>query len=103
MNSNRTLESELTKLKELEAKATPGPWVYDSYSKIIGWDDDIAKVPVEGGDTATKQGAHDAWLIQAMRNVLPKLIKTIEIQQEVIRKVKSNRDGKEQIEALWTE
>jgi hypothetical protein len=58
-------------LRGLAEAATPGPWVFDSYSRV--WVDDadseslaeVAAVPVVAGDTATRQGSADAAYIAA--------------------------------------
>lgn len=61
----------LDEIERLARAATPGPWFYDSYSRI--WqssahevDEALAFVPVECGDTATTQGKHDAAYIAAV-------------------------------------
>lgn len=60
-------------LKALAEKATPGPWYYDSYSKVFAAshtgeeeiDFFIAQTPVRCGDTATKIGYVNACYIAA--------------------------------------
>ena len=94
------------RLDELDAAreaATPGPWFFNSYSAVmssprLGEYNDaeslipedapdeaydglpefvVARVPVAGGDTATRQGATDAALIVAAVNHLPALVSAL--------------------------
>lgn len=91
MTPAEELRAAATRMRELAEKATPGPWGYDSYSRIDSvplcalytdrWDaipDDapdeayemlpdtaVAFVPVVAGDTATERGSKDAKHIAA--------------------------------------
>jgi len=74
-------------LKEIEARlkaATPGPWVYDSYSRIFAEHGNVAKVPTVAGDTATKQGAEDAEFIAHSPADVARLIEALRIATEAL-------------------
>lgn len=69
----------LEEFRKLMEASTPGPWVYDSYSSVVGaypgYDPHVlASVPVIAGDTATPDGANDAAFIAAMRSMAPKFL-----------------------------
>jgi hypothetical protein len=98
------MPADLNKLRALAESATPGPWVFNSYSGVysaprsrerheaedmipLDAPDDaydalpealIASVPVQMGDTATTQGARDAALIAAARTAIPELCDEVE-------------------------
>lgn len=77
----------LDEFRKLMEASTPGPWVYDSYSSVVGaypgYDPHVlASVPVIAGDTATPDGANDAAFIAAMRSMAPKLLAVAGLLEE---------------------
>lgn len=60
---------ELSTLRELAAKATPGPWTftYAAVRKYLGNDDEyhVAELPRVAGDTETRRGGCDGEFIAA--------------------------------------
>jgi hypothetical protein len=78
---------DVKRLRELEAKATPGPWElrrdddeggYITYDIGVGGLT-IARVPEDTrDDDEIKMAAHDARLVADMRNALPALLDELE-------------------------
>lgn len=72
-----TLPEIVRKLRELEAKATPGPWTASppeaANPSVWGGDGfDLLETSADG--VADFQNGHDPALIAAMRNALPQLL-----------------------------
>lgn len=85
------------RLRELAAKATPGPWFYNGYAMVFSSpkvaeygqkeqnDEEplpetlVCWVPTISGDTATQQGMVDALYIQEACNSVPLLLAEIDI------------------------
>lgn len=88
------LKTTLAELEKLCAQATPGPWVFDSYSTVIGENDPdydphgdpskVFQVAVSHGDTATAQGKKNADFLVAAREALPALLKIARAAEAVL-------------------
>ncbi len=75
--------SKYTKLRELEARATSGPWVtYDARSHVQALDGSLAVVCHYGN---TDRPFSDAALISATRNALPGLLDELEAARKLLR------------------
>lgn len=76
----------ITRLKELEAAATPGPWSWeyegDQGSNIIETREGYAVITRDAGYYGPNIPTGD--LIIEMRNALPKLLAMVEAAQEVL-------------------
>ena len=90
-------DAELAHLKELEQKATPGPWEYDGVD-ILGTDGErhIVKIPeglitIPSGDCKLWSGpliaeaVTNAKFIAAAREAVPKLIAEVERLRDELR------------------
>jgi len=113
------LQESLRRLSELEAKATPGPWKIEGTDGLITEDGNVIVCETLPYEQVGIYGENNPELIVAMRNALPRLIETIEIQQialETLEVIESWTGpnylpaiknevavARDKIEALWTE
>jgi hypothetical protein len=106
MNENNLIE----KLKDLNKKATTGPWVYDSYKKTIipgckcgpTWKENLDVSAIckirnreTGTDNLNLERDSNADLIAASRNAIPALIELIEEMAAALAV------AREQVEAVY--
>jgi hypothetical protein len=71
---------EIRALLELEAKASPAPWFFNSYSTVQcrpEQNDDVCYVPAEHGDQAQGGDTDNGWFIPAARNVIRPLAEEV--------------------------
>lgn len=87
--------AEITELRELEAKATPGPWISEPCHKGEScWCRTIGVVGDEDNYVAPSGclGTDDAALIVSMRNALPRLLSRIEALEWLVEVYAMLRD-----------
>jgi hypothetical protein len=86
------MKAAMTDLRALAEAATPGPWFYDSYSRVFSTllvqaDDDnceVASVPPAAGDTAHGRHAADAAYIAAVYpDVVLRLLDVVDAAREI--------------------
>lgn len=102
-------------IRALLSRATPGPYFYDSYSRIISvpraneyeaisdatsgasdadWEaivlpePVVASVPCVSGDTATAQGRADALYLEALMNAIGPLLAEVEAARACIEEIR---------------
>lgn len=74
------LEKLLSTLKELESKATPGPWAKRG-NELWSW---------QGGFMCSMLNEVDLWIVAEGRDALPTLLKIIETQAEALKELHPN-------------
>lgn len=82
----------IARLKELHAKATPGPWVHNEYFSCVqgGGRTDLAAVCYRGKGMNAVDNLH---LIAAMHAALPAILDALEAAKDVQVAWKTGEDG----------
>lgn len=70
-----------------EKEATPGVWIFDSYSTIFSEDTMLFKAyPKIGGDTGTPEAQANCEYVQASRNLAPDIIRELTSHIQLLEK-----------------
>jgi predicted secreted protein len=90
------LQELLNETKRICDAATPGRWMFNSYSALYAVDtpseEPVASVAILSGDTATKQGYADAAFIAHAREALPRFLSALELAVEQRRRCLTSND-----------
>lgn len=99
--SATSLTAYLEERRRLCRAATPGEWMWNSYSTVFGApegpDEDgevapsrVCDVQVAYGDTATLQGKRNALFIADARTTMPKLLEALGVASQALERVKAH-------------
>ena len=86
-----SLRTDIEELKRLEAKATPGEWVcfykhkYDEWHVSVPMAESSMKLGLFRDGIPSDNPEHDAELIAAARNTLPRLIAQVERMESALK------------------
>ena len=74
---------QITDLRKLLAEATPGPWRFDGFDRILSKDDEAQLATVYGAACQDQDGYPVALLLVAAVNALPVLLDAAEREQRL--------------------
>ena len=88
--------TDIAKLRELLAKATPGPWGFDSYNVFREWpDDDYERIFTSDGGYRSSNGRNqenDAAFVAELRNNAEAILDELEALRRVANAVQTAFD-----------